>query len=63
MFGTFYRSFYIVFTGMFAMLSLSAGGVTLNAAHAGDPASTIVGVGITAVCGRLALRSLAYMRE
>ena len=63
MFGTFYRSFYLIFIGLFTMLFLSAGGVTLNAALLGNPSSTIVGAGMAALCWGLIVRALDYLRE
>ena len=63
MHSTFFRSFYIVFSALFAMLFFAAAAIVLAAARDGDYPSTIVGVGVTTLCGMLISRALNYMRE
>ena len=63
MYSTFFRTFYLVFAGMFFMLFFAAGAIVLVAAGHGDYPSTIVGVGVAALCVDLILRATDYMRD
>ena len=61
--ATFFRSFYLIFSALFGMLFFAAAAIVLTAARHGDYPSTIVGVGVTTLCGMLISRALNYMRE
>lgn len=63
MHAMFFRSFYLIFLGLFAWLLVGVVSVTLLAAHSGSSMSTIVGVLLCALCGGLMQRAVRYMRE
>ena len=63
MYALFFRSFYLLLAGMFAMLFVAAAVIVLVATFDGDYPSTIVGVGVASLCAQLILRAMDYMRE
>lgn len=63
MFTAFFRTFYLVFAGLFVMLFITTLAIVLRAAQQGDPVSTIAAVGVGALCYLLITRAINYMRE
>ena len=63
MYATFFRSFYLVFAGLFVLLLTGAAAAAVNAARLGQPLTTITGVVLAAVCGVLVQRAIAFLRE
>lgn len=57
----FFRSFYLIFSGLFATLFVAALAMTITAARRGDPPSTIASVAVAVACAALVVRSLDYM--
>jgi len=63
MYAAFFRSFYLIFAGLFSMLFFGAAAIVFSAARLGDPPSAIVGVCVAALCAMLIGRALRYMGE
>ena len=63
MYATFFRSFYLVFAGLFVLLLTGAAAAAVNAARLGQPLTTITGVALAVVCGVLVQRAIAFRRE
>lgn len=63
MYATFFRSFYIIFAGLFFLLLAGAAAAAVNAARLGQPLTTITGVALTTLCGLLVQRAIAFLRE
>ena len=60
---TFFRSFYLIFAGLFTILLLAAGIVALNAVRLGQPPTTIAAIVLAAMSGALVQRAVTFMRE
>jgi hypothetical protein len=63
MYTAFFRTFYLIFAALFVMLFLATAAIVVRAAQFGDYPSTIVGVGVAALCAMLINRAVGYMRE
>jgi hypothetical protein len=62
MHAMFFRSFYLIFAGLFVQLFVACSVAVLGAASAGDPLSTIAAVGLATVCAVLVKRAVSYWR-
>lgn len=63
MYAQFFRSFYLVFAGLYVWLMVGAVLATAIAAVRGEPATVATGSVLTALCALLVTRSARYMRE
>lgn len=59
----FFRSFYMLFIGLFVMMLLAVSLVTYSVAAIGDPAATTAGLTLVTCCLALIDRAVAFMRE
>jgi hypothetical protein len=59
----FFRSFYLVFAGLFVQLLLGAVIVTATAAYAGNTLITTTAACMTALCALLIQRAVQFMRD
>jgi len=62
MYTTFFRSFYLVFIGLFVMLFFGTAVIVVRAAQFGDYRATILGIGVGALIAMLIEKAARYMR-
>lgn len=63
MYTSLFRSFYLVFSGLFTILFVATAAIMIRAAQQGDGPSTVAATVIAGLCLILITRALDYMRE